>query len=75
MAETLIISSPSHALNHPEPVPPIPTPVDTQARTPQPASKNAPKAAEGAAVTKRKQSKSRNGTLSISLLHYVNLPS
>jgi hypothetical protein len=75
MAETLIISSPSHALNLPESVPPIPTPVDTQARSPQTAPKNAPKAAEGAAVTKRKQSKSRNGTLSIILLLYVDLPS
>jgi hypothetical protein len=63
MAETVIISSPSYALNASEPAPKIPTHVKKIAAPPLSASKNAPKASETTGVTKRKQSKSRNGML------------
>jgi hypothetical protein len=62
MAETVIIASPSYALNAPEPVPKISTNVKKAARPPLAAIDNAPKASETSGVTKRKQSKSRNGT-------------
>jgi hypothetical protein len=64
MAETVIISSPSYSLNVSEPVPTIPTPVKKTARlAPSAAAKHAQKASETTGVAKRKQSKSRNGTL------------
>ncbi|KAH7398965.1 fungal-specific transcription factor domain-containing protein [Phaeosphaeria sp. MPI-PUGE-AT-0046c] len=63
MAETVILSSPSVALNVSESLPKIPTPVTKNTRSAQPAPKNAPKASETAGVTKRKQSKSRNGCI------------
>ncbi|KAH7075668.1 fungal-specific transcription factor domain-containing protein [Paraphoma chrysanthemicola] len=63
MAETLTISSPSYALNAPEPAPKIPTAARTIAPPPPSASKHVPKAPETAGVTKRKQSKSRNGCI------------
>ncbi|KAF2027537.1 hypothetical protein EK21DRAFT_71704 [Setomelanomma holmii] len=63
MAETLTISSPSYAFNASEPAPKIPTAVTKIIPPPLSTSKNAPKASETTGVTKRKQSKSRNGCI------------
>ncbi|KAH4038142.1 hypothetical protein HBI81_198790 [Parastagonospora nodorum] len=63
MAETVTIASPSFALNASEPVPKISTTIKRPARPPLSAAKNVPKTVVAAGVTKRKQSKSRNGCI------------
>lgn len=61
MAETVTIASPSFALNASEPVPKISTAIKRPARPALSAAKNVTKTVVAAGVTKRKQSKSRNG--------------
>ncbi|KAF2689538.1 hypothetical protein K458DRAFT_384174 [Lentithecium fluviatile CBS 122367] len=56
MAETITISSPSLFLNAADAV-------TSAARRPPPAPKDAPKASDTSGITKRKQSKSRNGCI------------
>ncbi|KAJ4369046.1 hypothetical protein N0V83_006128 [Neocucurbitaria cava] len=64
MAETVTVPSPSLMLKAPGPTPPILATGKTIAPPPPlSASKQAPKASQGNAVTKRKQSKSRNGCI------------
>ena len=65
MAETITIPSPSLFLNSPDPSPTAQTPPKKAARRPQQAPpKEESKASDTNGVTKRKQSKSRNGMLS-----------
>lgn len=65
MAETVTLSSPSLVLNVnvSDPVPSSSTPAQETARQPLAATKDAAKATQTLGVTKRKQSKSRNGML------------
>ncbi|KAF2712541.1 hypothetical protein K504DRAFT_401532 [Pleomassaria siparia CBS 279.74] len=62
MAETITIPSPSLFLNSPGPLP-SPTTVNKTARRPQQSPTDAPKASDSNIITKRKQSKSRNGCI------------
>lgn len=64
MAETITIPSPSLFFRSPDAGPPARMPVKKSARRPQPAPTDTPKPSESNGVTKRKQSKSRNGMLS-----------
>ncbi|KAF2651971.1 hypothetical protein K491DRAFT_73537 [Lophiostoma macrostomum CBS 122681] len=64
MAETITIPSPSLFLNSPAPSPTAQTPTKKAARRPQQAPlREEPKASDTNGVTKRKQSKSRNGCI------------
>jgi hypothetical protein len=64
MAETITIPSPSLFLNSPDPSPTTQTPPKKPARRPQQAPpKDESKASDTNGVTKRKQSKSRNGCI------------
>jgi hypothetical protein len=69
MAETLTIASPSFALLAPELGPAIGTPAVSKksARPSLATGKNAAQVSDTPAVAKRKQSKSRNGTLPCSI--------
>ncbi|KAF1831108.1 hypothetical protein BDW02DRAFT_506014 [Decorospora gaudefroyi] len=61
MAETITVSSPSLVLRSPDSAPINLTSARKTASGPLPASKNSAKASQTTGVTKRKQSKSRNG--------------
>jgi hypothetical protein len=62
MAETITIpSSPSFFLNAADAVAVQPPPLPKAARRPPPSPKDGPKPSESSGITKRKQSKSRNG--------------
>ncbi|KAF2257372.1 hypothetical protein BU26DRAFT_527413 [Trematosphaeria pertusa] len=63
MAETITIPSPSLFFRSPDAGPPARMPVKKSARRPQPAPTDTPKPSESNGVTKRKQSKSRNGCI------------
>jgi len=61
MAETITIPSPSFFLNAADASGTAQAPLTKVARPPPPAPKDGPKASDSSGITKRKQSKSRNG--------------